>query len=191
MDGIKQACTDLYSQIYEGPPKHGSMITPDGETVYIYWYDPTAVTETPRGGDWKPLCPVVSGDPAERVEFEIFPDLIIESDPHGLMEVILAAQGIEGKTSVETVDLFFKLLKECGWVGPLTQIPGKAPGDVFVVRRGGKENISTPNIKPVLSQLRNPEFTGILEVPTEDGSVFVNLKDVHEIWIEEEVEEEG
>jgi hypothetical protein len=171
---VIQACADTYEAVYGESPKKGSMVTPDGETVYIH-----------TGQGWMPLCPIVSGDPGERVEFEIFPDLVIESDPHGLMEVILAAQGIDPKTSVDTVGCFFKILKECGWNGPMTQIPGKIPGEVYVIREDSEENLITEDIKPVLGQLRSPEFSGILEVVEKGGrSTFINMKDVNQLQIE-------
>lgn len=189
MTNSPERLSDLYEEVYGERPKIGAMVTPDGETVYIYQSREKHGVR-PAPASWYPLCPVVSGDKGARVEFEIYPDLVIESSPQGLMEVLLVAQGVPVTSAVDTVECFFRILKECGWTGPLGQTPIKIPGDVLVTWGGSTENFTCPDLRPVFSQLRDPDFTGLLEVMCRAGkSVFVNMKDT--VTVEVESEEEG
>lgn len=180
MDELQDTCSALFEQVYEQQPTPGALVTPDGETVYIY-----------RDGGWKPICPVVSGVPGERVEFEIYPDLVIESDPAGLMEVLLVIQGIDPKHAIETAKLFFKIIKETGWKGPVEQLPSTVPGDVYVDWHDYADTQPVIDIRPVLSQLKDPNFNGILVAEKEDGEIYAwNMKDIKTVSVQADPEED-
>lgn len=176
MSEIQEACKALYEQVYEAAPKDGCLVTPDGDTVYLF-----------RGGSWRPLCPVVSGEPGERMEFEIFPDLVIESDPKGLMEIVMTAAGMEPANSVEVAKLFFRIFQEAGWSGPATQLPDKVPGNVCVSWYDSSEAKDVDDIRPVLSQLHDGEFNGMLVARTTTGETYCwNTRSCRTVEVEAE-----
>jgi hypothetical protein len=178
--------TAAFESVYEEHPTVGSMICPDGKVVYLYQSrDKHGVRPAPP--QWYPLCHLVSGEPGERVEFELYPDLIIEADPRGIVEVILVTLGVDAEKAIEASKLFFRLVEEAGWNGPTAQKPDPIKGTVYVSWEDDNEEIDSNDIRPVLAQIRDPDFSGLLVFEDDDGDTrVINLRDVRTIEVVEE-----
>lgn len=141
-----------------------------------------------RTGKWENLG--TDRDPAGyqgtgALEYELSPGIIIRGSPAFVFSLVLRAFYSVPKDKAEDfVKFVYSAFKECGWTGPAESDMHARPG-VLEFENTTVHQMSIDDVRPILSQLQDPEFNGWLTVENKDYVRFLNVRNAHSISVYE------
>lgn len=147
-----------FQQIAQRPPHDREIFLDDGSLWVYRGIFPT--------GTWEDLGPGNEPNVVESaaLHFELQNGIEVYGSPGFVLRLVLRAfYRVKADESKELVDFIFRVFKECGWSGPTMSDNVAVPGTVFVELPDFTTKIQeADDLRPVLSQLHNPEFNGWL-----------------------------
>jgi hypothetical protein len=155
---------EIFLQRTGRPPRDGELFF-DGDMLFVL-----------RGshpvGTWEKLGP--STEPGfeglGKLQFELLEGVIIEGSPAWVLQMLLRAYyRLREPEAVQLADLVFRIFKECGWRGPTETDNEAVPGSVVCTFEDSTKEYKVDDIRPVLSQIQDPQFNGFLSVEQNEG----------------------
>lgn len=145
-------------------PQHTDLFLWEGR-VYQYWRLGL------ERGNWKYICPQIDETVGSSAfEFTLMDGILIRTSAERLIEILLRTHGgVDAQRAGELTRLFFGILLERGWTGPLMTIPTKIGGTVIVSGKETNDEIETDDIRPILVTLLDPSAHSVCvpESPSE------------------------
>lgn len=153
------------------PPRENEVFF-DGSMLWVHREAARPV------GRWEMLGPSV--DPGfhglGKLQFEIIDGVLIEGSPTWVIQMILRAfYRLKEAEAKQLADLIFRIFKECGWKGPAESDNEAVPGTVLCEFEQSTRELSVEDIRPVLSQLQDPQFNGFLSLEQALKTIFVHI----------------
>lgn len=100
------------------------------------------------------------------LQFELAPGIMLEGPPPFVLQIVFRTHlGLKETDAKDVVDLIYNVFREAHWRGPAESDNEARPGGVTVTWKDQTEGVQVEDVRPILSQLQDPEFSGYLAVP--------------------------
>ncbi len=127
-------------------------------------------------GTWMYICPQADETcGSSGFDFTLSDGVVIHTSAERLVEILLRTHGsLPAEKAAKMCQLFFGMLMEQGWSGPLMTVPTRIAGTVVVTtettRTYTTKKICTDDIRPILVNLMdvNAHSVCVPETPTEE-----------------------
>jgi hypothetical protein len=120
------------------------------------------------------------------MEYELQDGILVRGSPAFVFSLVFRAfYGIDEDKAKDLVQFLYEAFKECGWRGPAETDVDARPGSVhFLGAVTTKRTVA--DLRPIYSQLQDPELNGWVAVESDEGTSFHNVQKLDEIQIIED-----